>query len=486
LFNSDILFAPVSQQTIKKIQAIVQKVDHYIGVEIYSTKTNTCIFARNANKLFIPASNMKLFACLTALEKLGADYQFETILATDGDIQDNKLCGNVYIVGSGDPSVTSADIEDLVKGLVDTHIKTIAGDFCIDTEEFDREAFAPGTMIDYFGQSWSNPVGGLIVDHKAAIVHPQNNVEFVDNAKLQNIYFDIALFIEQLLKKYGITLSGKIILKKIPIGAQGAHSTENSCMGSHSTAMRVEKGSLKEKRSHSLKKISVNKDSLSQGSVNKVFLKQSSLNQNSLDKEPLGENFSTDKFGANTIMQSHQSQKLCVLLSTMMKSSDNLYADCLLKKIGASTTGVPASFATGIAAVQEFLQKSVGIETKKMRMVDGSGLSRYNLVSPHQIVALLVWAYKNHDFDCFLQTLPVSGLDGTLAKRMVDIQERVRAKTGTMGGVSALSGYIDTDDDVLIFSIINNCYISESVYQPPCKSEVEDAICRLLCADNCA
>lgn len=439
-FDSRTLFAPISGETIKKIYAIVQKADHYIGVEIYSTKTNKRIYAHNANKLFIPASNMKLFVCLTALEKLGAGYQFETVLATNGEIKDSSLCGNVYIIGSGDPSLTSVDIEDLVKGLLDKHITTITGDFCIDAEEFDREAFASGTTIDYFGQSWSNPVGGLIVDHRAAIIHPKNNVEFVDSAKLQNIYFDIALFIEQLLKKYGITLSGKIILKKTPTGVRSA---DNICTSSHSTTLRAKKGSL--------------------------------------NQRVLGEISSTDSPVDRTIIQSHQSQKLCNLLATMMKKSDNLYADCLLKKLGACATGAPGSFASGIAAVQGFLQKSVGIESKKMRMVDGSGLSIYNLVSPHQIVALLRLAYKKHDFNCFLQTLPASGIDGTLAKRMIDIKEKVRAKTGTMGGVSALSGYIETDDDMLVFSILNNCYISEAVYQPPCKSGVEDAICKLLC-----
>jgi D-alanyl-D-alanine carboxypeptidase/D-alanyl-D-alanine-endopeptidase (penicillin-binding protein 4) len=405
--NVFVVFAGVkdlsSKNLVKKIDAIISK--HLVlhtGVEIYSTKKKKVIYSKNQNQLFIPASNTKIFSSLLALDVLGKDYRFETLILTDGYLGLNSVEGNLYIVGSGDPSLTSIDVDSLFKSLQKIGIKKINGDFCVDKGVFDSEYFAPGSTIDCIGQSWFNFVDSLIIDRKSVSINQVNCVNFINEKKLDAMFFDGIKFFEYLFAKYNIVLNGKIVCK----------------------------------------------------------------------------NFIGDKKAA--IILSHKSKKLYELLSVMMKDSDNLYADCMFKKAGSVKYNSVGTWESGLEALKNFLKNKVGISSSKIKIYDGSGLSRYNLVSAEQIVKLLSWAYKQTYYDCFISILSVAGVDGTLKNRMVDLAPNVKAKTGSLAGVSALSGYIKACDDTLVFSILNGGYISKSINSPSCKLELEDAICRLL------
>jgi len=254
-------------------------------------------------------------------------------------------------------------------------------------------------QLNYLGESWYSPVGGLIINHKAVAIDPINTIEFLPDKTFKGIYFEIVPFLKRLLKKHGIRLLGKIAFKKAP------------------------------------KKVKV--------------------------------------------LGVHKSKKLITLIRKLMKDSDNLYADCIFKKLGTFQGGI-GSWKTGQEVLSTFLEKSLSISRNQIKIADGSGLSGCNLISPHQVIKLLIWASKQKYFSEFLQTFSIAGVDGTLAKRMTDLDQKVKAKTGTLGGVSALSGYFEADDDTIVFSILSNSYIAKSFFAPPCKSEIEDGICRLL------
>jgi D-alanyl-D-alanine carboxypeptidase (penicillin-binding protein 4) len=159
----------------------------------------------------------------------------------------------------------------------------------------------------------------------------------------------------------------------------------------------------------------------------------------------------------------------------MMKNSDNFYAEQIIKTIGAEVMGA-GSWSNGIKAVKQFLC-DIGIDATQLRMVDGSGLSRYNLLSPQLVVNLLKYMYS----ETFLTSLPMAGVDGTLKNRMkgTPLEGNLKAKTGTMSGVSALSGYITTESgDVIAFSIMINNYAKSS---KPIKI-IEDEIAEIIYA----
>jgi len=384
----------------------------HIGCEVYSLKTQQVVFSENATHLFIPASTTKLLTAIVALETVGPQYKFETQLITDGTLAENQrdssgiqensthtLHGNVYIQGSGDPSLTSTDMDLAIKYLSDHGITTITGNLCLDHELFDHECFAPGSFIDNLGASWNSGVSSFILDGKPLGLYVINTVSFMNSRPLQDIFFDGERFFKMILQKYGIQLEGNILFQQCP--------------------------------------------------------------QN------------------GTILYTHYSPPLSLLLSKMLKDSDNLYADCLFKKIGAVSYTSPGSWQKGINVVTSFLQNKTGI-LDNFVIKDGSGRSRYNLISPHLMVALLRWIPAQPTFTPFLESLAIAGVDGTLKERMSSIRSQVKAKTGTLSGVSALAGYVESPHDCFAFSIMINGYVSDSVYSPPCKTEIEDAICLML------
>ena len=157
--------------------------------------------------------------------------------------------------------------------------------------------------------------------------------------------------------------------------------------------------------------------------------------------------------------------RIDTVLTFMNKVSDNLTAETMLKSIAAQKAGTPGSAHAGIHLVQQFLA-SAGIDTNRIAIADGSGLSRYNLTSPAAIIGLLKHMYADTvNFPVYYHTLPIAGVDGTIGRRMQGSRAagNLRAKTGTLSGVTALSGYVRTlDGEWLAFSIIMQHYPGSS------------------------
>lgn len=392
---------PVDPALVTKIKQIIDDNQPlHIGFHIQSLKTGESITV-NENHLFLPASNTKLLTTLLALETLGSAYRFETLLLTDGVIKKHTLKGNVYLKGSGDPTLTSTDLADLIKTLHTKGVRTITGDFCLDRDDFDYDCFVPGEVINNLGFSWNPGVSAFIVDGKPIGIYETNTVHFMDQTKVIDMFFDGVTLLETLLEKYSIRLEGKIVLKKAPASAQQ--------------------------------------------------------------------------------LAIHTSEPLPALLAVVMKNSDNLYSNCLFKRIGATIYSTPGTWQKGINAMKHFLHTKVGFSPESFSIMDGAGRSRYNLLSPAQIIMLLTWATKQPYYSLFLDTLAHG--DGTLSKRMPGIAHRIKAKTGTLSGVSSLLGYIEFDHDTLAFSIFTNGYISRTLDDHPCKASVEDALCTLLVSE---
>ena len=158
----------------------------------------------------------------------------------------------------------------------------------------------------------------------------------------------------------------------------------------------------------------------------------------------------------------HLSPPLADILKLMNKPSDNWVAELVFKTIGAEVMGEPGMWKKGRDVVTRFLGEIMD-EPPKHRFVDGSGLSRYNLLNVELLTKLLVYMYHNFELmPEFLASLPIAGVDGTLKNRMqgVSAEKVLRAKTGTLSGVSALAGYtVTADDEVFAFGILISHYV---------------------------
>lgn len=167
------------------------------------------------------------------------------------------------------------------------------------------------------------------------------------------------------------------------------------------------------------------------------------------------------------------------LLVPMMKNSDNIFAECLFYQTAATTGKKGAGHKETAQRTEELLNK-IGVDPSPYKVADGSGLSLYNYASAEMLVALLGYAWRTESIrQHLLPSLPVAGYDGTLQKRMTgtEAEGNVRAKTGTVTGISSLAGYLTTaSGHVLAFAIINQGINSSAMGRA-----FQDKVCQELC-----
>lgn len=175
----------------------------------------------------------------------------------------------------------------------------------------------------------------------------------------------------------------------------------------------------------------------------------------------------------------HTSLPLSLIVRKMNKRSDNLIAELLLKTLGAEVIGAPGTSQKGLRVINEFLSET-GIAATQSMLADGSGVSRYNLLSAAMLTNLLVRMFQ--DFSVmpeYVMSLPVAGIDGTLSWRMKDSGAAgvLRAKTGTMRGVTTLAGYAMTvDGEILAFAMLMSHYVGS----PNPRRALQDKIGNIL------
>ncbi len=399
-----------------------------VGVYVYSLDERKEVFSYNAEKLLLPASNLKLVTLYAALSLLGPAMRFETDFLMDAE-------GNLYFVGGGDPSLSYQDLCIEAERLHAKGIKKIMDIIVCDTL-FDTTGWGPGWMWDEGPFPYAAKVSALSLNRNAVEVwlRPCNDSICVYSIPRTDF---VDFTIERL---------DSIKTIKITRTFDGKNHIHITLPPNFELAEPL------------VYYVSVEKPDLFAGYALKSALEKAKISV--LGTVRRGAPDSTA-----TCVLRHLSPPLYQILCDMGKFSLNLYSEVLLKYLGAAFEGPPGTWEKGIKVVKKFLAQH-DLDTLYNRIVDGSGLSRYNLVSPKFLVQLLIKIYD--DFSImpeFLSALPVAGRDGTLAFRLVHspLSNKVRAKTGTMTGVSALSGYLQTaSGELLAFSVIVNNYLCES------------------------
>jgi len=441
------------------IERVIRAVDPdvHAGIEVFSLKENQSLFQRSENHLFMPASSLKVITGAAALHILGIDYRFDTKLYTDGRKKKHEIKGNVYIKGSGDPELSMRSLEELVFALKLQGIERIDGNICVDISEFDEIAQGPGWMWDEGAVYYNSPISSLAVNHTCIDIWVRPNTKVAEPPTIYvrprtdyvQILSDATVSTEEdtlSVKRRWMTKENIIdITGKIPSSAEPYY-----------VAIPLE--------APHLFTACVFRDILNKNNIGV----SGEIKVKSVPEEA-------------TELASSSSRPLSQIVEQMMKDSDNLIADMLFKKMGQVRYGAPGTWQKGTRAVRDFLEKQIGLNTERVVIMDGSGLSRYNLISPHDLVASLVWMKKQ--FACsseFCASLPISGIDGTLMDRMQDpaLKGKIRAKTGAMTGISSISGYATTQDgNELAFSIMLNGFTKS---QEQYKTQIEDRICGVL------
>ncbi len=415
--------------------------DLKVGIIVTSVDKGDVIFEKNADDLLIPASTNKVFTAYAALKKLKPNATFKTYILINAPVSNLVLGGDLYLKGGGDPSLVSERLWMLVNELVRSGIKTVKGNIVVDASYYDK-VHTPESRPKYLrDQAYNAPVGAVSFNFNTTTVYVRPN-ERAGQAPV--VYTDPEnAYIE--------------VVNQATTGKSGSASTLNVnrtefVKGDIGDTVLL-RGSIPVdgKEQHFYRNI-VN-PSLYAGHMMKTFLEQRGIKITGTVKE------GSVPAEAKQILE-FESQPLWQIIWGMNKFSNNFVADQLLKKLGAEFWGVPGTLEKGVTVVQDVLA-DIGIPKSAYEIHDGSGLTRQTHVTARQITKVLAAAHKDFSlFPEFISSLVIAGEDGTLKKRFPSSQAepvQMRAKTGTLDGVSALAGYtMSEDNELLSFAIILN------------------------------
>ena len=411
------------------------------GIAVHSLDRSERLSELNAHTLLVPASVAKLASVAAAVETVGWDYQVETTLRTDGMVVDGVLRGDLFVVGSGDPSIGGRAGDDLsvwidalkAKGIHRVDGRIIGDDDLLEEPRpalawaWDDLGYTTGAMFGALnlaenrmvvtltpGISPGSPVS-LLVDPSAAY-RPLANRAVTGPATSQQLIWP-----EQRPGEPYLTIAGSI-----PAGAPPARLV-----------------------------VAVGNPTFWFASVLRNLLLRSGI-------EVTGEAFDVDDVQppvdarATTVLYTHRSRPLTEIVRPLLKESINLYAEAVMRLNAAR--GV---FPTNDAALEGFRLRLAawGISPEGQQLVDGSGLSRRDVIATETLITVLRHMHDPTGTSPWMQALPVAGVDGSLAGRMkgTPAEANVRAKTGTMSNVRSLAGYVRTrDGERLAFAIIVN------------------------------
>lgn len=432
------------------------------GISIRKADDGALIYSHNGNTQLRPASNLKLLTAAVAMEVLGPDYRFSTELLTDGKIKRGVLHGNLYIKGKGDPTLLTDDLAAWAAILKKKGIKKIQGDIIGDDSWYDEIRYSQDLIwsdqtYDYGGQISALTIspneeydaGSLIVDiqpgEKLGVapmikIKPETDyITIINRAKTvaKNVSNDLSI-----KRKYGtnqIIVEGDIPLDtaktKVGIAVWEPTNYVVHLMG--------------------------------------ATLKDNKIAWSGQEKIGITPN-------SAVVLATKQSMPLHELLIPFMKLSNNIHAETIVKEMG-KVIHDDGSWSSGLAVMEESLA-DFGLNENQILLRDGSGISDKNLIPPNELTKLLYEVQKKSWYPAFEKSQPIAGeagrlVGGTLRHRMTaeNIKGRVMAKTGSLTGVSTLSGYvINTNGDKLIFSIMMNNYIEGSM------NKIQDEICQVL------
>jgi D-alanyl-D-alanine carboxypeptidase/D-alanyl-D-alanine-endopeptidase (penicillin-binding protein 4) len=424
------------------------------GVLVKAVDRNETLYARNATKLMMPASTMKVVTLAAAAEKLGWDYTYTTRVFTTGKIVDGVLQGDLIVVGAGDPSIDDWDgaATELFAGwateLQTSGIHAIRGRIIGDDNLFDDDGYGFGWSWDDMARSFSAGVSALQFNEGSVQLRIAPGRSIGSKAAVTVVPDFSGLTIVNHLLTEPAGGAPSIVRRRLP------GSSRLEIRGSVPMRMRPvsETASVE---NPTLYFVTALRRALVAGGID---VRGPAVDIDDLDSPP------THNAAAPLI--TYQSPPLSMLATTMMKLSQNLYAETLLKTIGIDSVDHPTGTAeAGLATVRSVVQ-SWNIDPAGMIQADGSGLSRYNYITPETMVAVLT--HVEHDErlrNLFEATLPVAGRDGTLENRMrgTAADGNARVKTGSLTNVRAMAGFVKSaDGDTLAFAVFANNYENSS------------------------
>lgn len=416
------------------------------GVFAVSLKDGRVVVARDAQKLFNPASTQKLFTTAVALDKLGADYRWKTSVLAANDIgADGTLNGDLFLKGRGAPDFDEESLQVLVDQLKQKGLRRVAGNVVGDASFFHAKNLGDGWAWDETQWYYAPELSAL---------------SFSDNTLLV-----------ELVPGEGDAVAVKTTpaadFVKVNVNAKYSPGASTATVGIQRKLDANEFavwGEVPRGKSFGVRTTMHAPELWAANALKKSLEKAGITVSGAIGSQ----NWQTATVDTNDFKElaAIESEPLHEIVKRTNKRSINLNAELMLRTIGAKTReGVAAENQKrmmtgddllGAQTIKSWLAQK-GVATGETEIHDGSGLSRLNFISPEIMGRLLVHATRMRDFQAFKDSLPVAGTDGTLGGRLPKFKDRVFAKTGTITYVNALAGYAQVaDDETLAFVILCN------------------------------
>ncbi len=414
-----------AQDFNKQISSLLEQLPSStsFGVLIYDPLSQETLFSKNADEPYIPASNIKLFTTSTALDLLGKDYLLKTIVGTnDSNFVDGKIEGDLILKGFGNSLFKENDLDSLVSVITEFGIREITGNILGDDTFFDDIYSRDDWIVDEKANVSLPPVSALVLDRNGFIISVDANKSSGSR---------VGYSFKPDIDFYEADVSAKVVkFRRTP--------RVSSRFTNNKISVKISGGARKRKYPYNYILYAENPTLFAAYSLyDKLEKRGIKILGNPLTFSGESEFYSI----------AESATSLSELIPIINKNSDNFLAECLFKSLGAYYSGKIGNSFYATQAVMNYLEEREIPDYFDLSIVDGSGISRFNEVTASSITSLLESIYLDvESYEFFKNSLSVAGVDGTLDKRFrrSNLKNNFFGKTGTLNGVTSLSGYLET------------------------------------------
>ncbi len=381
----------------------------------------------HSQQMALPASTQKVITALAALLQLGPDFRFTTTLESQAQVSNGVLNGDLVARFGGDPTLKRQDIRNMVAVLKKSGVQQIQGNVLIDTSVFASHDKAPGWPWNDMTQCFSAPPAAAIVDRNCF------SISLYSAPKPDDMAF------VRIASYYPVLMNSQV--RTLAKGSPDAQYCELDVVPGELNRFTLT-GCMTQRADPLPLAFAIQDGASYAGAILKAELKEAGITYSGTLLRQ------TQVKTPGTVIASKESAPLHDLLKIMLKKSDNMIADTVFRTIGHNRFGVPGTWRAGADAVRQILSQKAGVNLGNTILVDGSGLSRHNLISPATMMQVLQYIAQNDTQLNFISMLPLAGYDGSLQYRAglhaAGVDGKVSAKTGSLQGVYNLAGFITT------------------------------------------
>lgn len=407
-----------------------------IAALVVDAESGAVLYARDPDRLLVPASNVKILTAVAVLAAFGPEHRFLTEVLADSAPDDEGAVGTLYVRGGGDPALTSEELWRLAADLRRAGLRSVREALVVDASLFDDERWHP-SWGRVSARAYNAPIGGLTANYGAFAVRVVPGASAGDPVE---VTLDPAVDFLRVVNR-ARTVS--------PRAREGLQVERRVAAGFEEV---VVSGSLRAGAEPRTLYRSVSDPVGYAASVLRMQLEANGVEvAGTTGRGPVPEDA--------VLLRRFEGRPLADVVRLFMKYSNNAIGEGLVKALAVRAGHVPANWPAGIAALRAELAR-LGVAVEHVTLVDGSGLSYANRVSPRAFVEALRLAERSFGFGPeFVASLPIAAADGTLEERAEGAAHEVRAKTGNLTRVTALSGYARRPGGgTAVFSLLVNGY----------------------------